>query len=146
MKNTKSADSLFSLTLILILAICSFLMLFYEASAYQKINDVNSEIDNTHLPYIYILNKLRSGNDIKCVDNEIIINRDKEEIHIYKYNDYLYELTTLSGADIDKAAGEKLFEIDDFKADILNEKVSISYEVSGTRKNLFYSLRGQNNE
>ena len=146
MKNTRNSDILFSLLLILVLAVCSFLLLFYSVNSYEKVNSGNEITDECHLPYMYLMNKLRSSSDIECKDSEIIITNENKETHIYLYEDGLYELTTLTGLDIDKNAGEKIFDMESFEVSNSDGKINITYVVNGTGKDLTYRIRGGSHE
>ena len=146
MRNTKFSNVILFLSLVLVLVVCSFLILYYEVSAYQKVNNDNERIDNAHFPAMYLSNKMRSAKGIEVEDNKLIIENDKTETVIYLYKDNLLELTTLKGYEIDEAAGEKLFSMDEFNVEKDNDMIQISYTVSDVNSNVVYKLRGEGNE
>ena len=146
MNNTRVADVLHYLSLILILTVCSFLVLFYEISAYSNVNDKNEAYDSTHLPLLYLQNKMRSANEVSCENNVLIITNGKLDTLIYLYDGNLLELTTLKDAEIDHKAGEKIFEMDSFEVKENEDKIYISYSVKGKEKETTFSLRSDKHE
>lgn len=141
MRNGRTSDILLSLTLILLLAICSFMVLFYEASGYKTMNDENQLSEDAHIPYSYLMNKMRRGKSISCEQDELIVVEEKSETHIYLMDGYLYELTSLIGSDIDRSAGDRIFVMDGFSVDDDGKTIKISYSVKGIEKRLVFSRR-----
>ena len=146
MKNSKVSDILYYLLLILLLCISSFLVLFYEASAYEKMNNVNETYDNCHLVSSYLSNKMRSGKNCKSEDNKLIIENDDLVTYIYLYDNNLYELTTLKNMDINLSSGEKIFRVDKFNTSNNDGKIIVNYTVDDKDSEVVYALRSGKHE
>lgn len=142
MNNSKVSDVLYYLLLILLLCISSFLVLFYETSAYENMNNINDTYDDNHLISSYLSNKMRSGKLCKCEDNKLVIENDELVTYIYINESNLYELTTLKGYSVDFNSGEKIFALDDFNVTNKEEKIFINYRVGDKNNEVVYSLRG----
>lgn len=142
MKNSKASNIVLFLSLVLVLVVCSFLVLFYEISSYQKIDSQNESVDNAHYPGMYLSNKMRGASGLRVEDNKLIIENEKTETFIYLYNGNLLELTTLKNYDIDESAGEKLFAMDDFNIIENNNLININYTVEGKQSNVVFKVRG----
>lgn len=146
MKNSKVSDILYYLLLILLLCISSFLVLFYEASAYENMNNVNETYDNCHLVSSYLGNKMRSGKNCMSEDNKLIIENDDLVTYIYLYDNNLYELTTLKNMDINLSSGEKIFRVDKFNTSSNEGKIIVNYTVDDKDSEVVYALRSGKHE
>ncbi|MDO4198728.1 MAG: DUF4860 domain-containing protein [Erysipelotrichaceae bacterium] len=143
MKKHNDLSRLFSMLLLLVLTVSVFMILLYEVNVYKNITSVNDVSDNDHIPYAYLVQRLRRAKTIGVNDDVLEIHEENSVTYIYLYEGYLRELTTLEGYQFDKTYGDKLFELNGFNVSNDDKTVKLEYtSVEGNTKNLTYSYRG----
>ena len=146
MKKTGGLSNLFSMVLLMMLTVSSFMIVLYQVNIYQTMKKENEITDKTHLPYAYLNQKLKKAEKIAIEDDVLVLTTDSIKTYIYLNEDSLMELTTLDNLSFNRQLGEKLFDVNKFKLNVENDCLNITYVVEDTEKNVFYSFRGLQHE
>ena len=146
MKKTGGLSNLFSMVLLMMLTVSSFMIVLYQVNIYQTMKKENEITDKTHLPYAYLNQKLKKAEKIAIEDDVLVLTTDSIKTYIYLNEDSLMELTTLDNLTFNRQLGEKLFDVNKFKLNVENDYLNITYVVEDTEKNVFYSFRGLQHE
>lgn len=146
MKNTGGLSNLFSMVLLMMLTVSSFMIVLYQVNIYQTMKKENEISDKTHLPFAYLNQKLKKAEKIDIEDDVLVLSTESIKTYIYLNEDSLMELTTLDNLSFNKQLGEKLFDVNKFKLNVENDCLNITYVVEDTEKNVFYSFRGLQHE
>ena len=146
MKKTGGLSNLFSMVLLMMLTVSSFMIVLYQVNIYQTMKKENEISDKTHLPYAYLNQKLKKAEKIDIEDDVLVLTTDSIKTYIYLNEDSLMELTTLDNLTFNRQLGEKLFDVSKFKLNVENDCLNITYVVEDTEKNVFYSFRGLQHE
>lgn len=87
-----------------------------------------NNIENTYrVAFDYIRNRVneaKSINDIKVMDNMLIIDNDDYDVVIY-HDDYLKEMMVKDYRDTEVLDGEKIVKIDDLKIEIKDNHIYV---------------------
>lgn len=146
MKKSGDLSSLFSMILLLVITVASFMVVLYQVNAFQIMEKENEKTNLEHLPYSYLSQRLRRATRIEVEDNTLIIVEGDMVSYIYLNEDNMMELTTLSSLSFDKSLGEKLFDMNDFNIDLKDKGMIIEYRVGDTCKVIEYAFRGTQHE
>ena len=146
MKKTGGLSDLFSMVLLMMLTVSSFMIVLYQVNIYQTMKKENEISDKTHLPYAYLNQKLKKAEKIAIEDDVLVLTTDSIKTYIYLNEDSLMELTTLDNLTFNRQLGEKLFDVKKFKLNVEKNYLNITYVVEDTEKNVFYSFRGLQHE
>ena len=146
MKKTGGLSNLFSMVLLMMLTVSSFMIVLYQVNIYQTMKKENEISDKTHLPYAYLNQKLKKAEKIAIEDDVLVLTTDSIKTYIYLNEDSLMELTTLDNLSFNRQLGEKLFDVNKFKLNVENDCLNITYVAEDTEKNVFYSFRGLQHE
>ncbi len=120
-----------TLSLFLLFAICSLLLISISASNYKGLLGDNNDNFNANTSLRYVSTKLHSYDmtnginietisGVKCIS---LTQSSENEIYntlIYYHNGYLYELYASKDFDFQPGNGEKLMKVNNFSFDILN--------------------------
>lgn len=146
MKKTDGLSNLFSMVLLMMLTVSSFMIVLYQVNIYQTMKKENEISDKTHLPFAYLNQKLKKAEKIDIEDDVLVLSTESIKTYIYLNEDSLMELTTLDNLSFNRQLGEKLFDVNKFKLNVENDCLNITYVVEDTEKNVFYSFRGLQHE
>ncbi len=146
MKKTGGLSNLFSMVLLMMLTVSSFMLVLYQINVYQTMCKENETVNNSHLPYAYLTQKLKTAERINVEDNTLVLSSGNINTYIYLNENSLMELTTLDGKSLNRTLGEKLFDMDKFEVNNDSRHLNVSYVVEGKEKNIIYSFRGLQHE
>lgn len=120
MKKNSIYELFLGLLLVCVFVLCSFYIILLGAKSYSDMVSGNN-IENTYrVAFDYIRNRVneaKSINDIKVMDNMLIIDNDDYDVVIY-HDDYLKEMMVKDYRDAEVLDGEKIVKIDDLKIEI----------------------------
>lgn len=146
MKKSGSLSNLFSMILLMMLTVSSFMVVLYQINVYQTMRKENEMVNKAHLPYAYLNQKLKTAEKINVEDDTLVLSSGNIKTYIYLNDNSLMELTTLEGKSLNRTLGEKLFDMDEFKVSDDNSHLIVSYVVEGKEKSIIYSFRGLQHE
>ena len=128
MKKNSIYELFLGLLLVCVFVLCSFYIILLGAKSYSYMVSGNN-IENTYrVAFDYIRNRVneaKSINDIKVMDNMLIIDNDDYDVVIY-HDDYLKEMMVKDYEDIEVLDGEKIVKIDDLKIDIRDNHIYVN--------------------
>ena len=128
MKKNSIYELFLGLLLVCVFVLCSFYIILLGAKSYSDMVSGNN-IENTYrVAFDYIRNRVneaKSINDIKVMDNILIIDNDDYDVVIY-HDDYLKEMMVKDYEDIEVLDGEKIVKIDDLKIDIRDNHIYVN--------------------
>ena len=128
MKKNSIYELFLGLLLVCVFVLCSFYIILLGAKSYSDMVSGNN-IENTYrVAFDYIRNRVneaKSINDIKVMDNMLIIDNDDYDVVIY-HDDYLKEMMVKDYEDIEVLDGEKIVKIDDLKIDIRDNHIYVN--------------------
>ena len=127
MKKNSIYELFLGLLLICVFVLCSFYIILLGAKSYSDMVSGNN-IENTYrVAFDYIRNRVneaKSINDIKVMDDMLIIDNDDYDVVIY-HDDYLKETMVKDYEDIEVLDGEKIVKIDDLKIEIKDNHIYV---------------------
>lgn len=127
MKKNSIYELFLGLLLVCVFVLCSFYIILLGAKSYSDMVSGNN-IENTYrVAFDYIRNRIneaKSINDIKVMDNMLIIDNDDYDVVIY-HDDYLKEMMVKDYRDTDVLDGEKIVKIDDLKIEIKDNHIYV---------------------
>ena len=127
MKKNSIYELFLGLLLICVFVLCSFYIILLGAKSYSDMVSGNN-IENTYrVAFDYIRNRVneaKSINDIKVMDNMLIIDNDDYDVVIY-HDDYLKEMMVKDYRDAEVLDGEKIVKIDDLKIEIKDNHIYV---------------------
>lgn len=127
MKKNSIYELFLGLLLVCVFVLCSFYIILLGAKSYSDMVSGNN-IENTYrVAFDYIRNRVneaKSINDIKVMDNMLIIDNDDYDVVIY-HDDYLKEMMVKDYRDTDVLDGEKIVKIDDLKIEIKDNHIYV---------------------
>lgn len=127
MKKNSIYELFLGLLLVCVFVLCSFYIILLGAKSYSDMVSGNN-IENTYrVAFDYIRNRVneaKSINDIKVMDNMLIIDNDDYDVVIY-HDDYLKEMMVKDYRDIEVLDGEKIVKIDDLKIEIKDNHIYV---------------------
>ena len=127
MKKNSIYELFLGLLLVCVFVLCSFYIILLGAKSYSDMVSGNN-IENTYrVAFDYIRNRVneaKSINDIKVMDNMLIIDNDDYDVVIYHY-DYLKEMMVKDYRDTEVLDGEKIVKIDDLKIEIKDNHIYV---------------------
>ena len=127
MKKNSIYELFLGLLLICVFVLCSFYIILLGAKSYSDMVSGNN-IENTYrVAFDYIRNRVneaKSINDIKVMDNMLIIDNDDYDVVIY-HDDYLKEMMVKDYRDTEVLDGEKIVKIDDLKIEIKDNHIYV---------------------
>ena len=127
MKKNSIYELFLGLLLVCVFVLCSFYIILLGAKSYSDMVSGNN-IENTYrVAFDYIRNRVneaKSINDIKVVDNMLIIDNDDYDVVIY-HDDYLKEMMVKDYRDTEVLDGEKIVKIDDLKIEIKDNHIYV---------------------
>lgn len=127
-------NTVVSMLLLLIFAVCMMLIIGSAAGSYSRINK-NYETSFTASASIrYISNKIKSAERIEISENRMILQSGRAVNLIYFSNGGLYEKTVVEGSEYDFSGGEKLFGINSVEISEKDDFYKISVTVGGETK------------
>lgn len=140
--NKHMMDILFVLSLFLVFAVCSIVLIILGADVYQKqVNHMENNYES-RTSIAYLFEKIRQNDSINSIsidtkgESEALklitnINDTDYAIWLYEYDGFLYELFTRAEIDLSPEAGQKILEISTLNFDQIS---STLYNVSFTNK------------
>ncbi|MDD6004521.1 MAG: DUF4860 domain-containing protein [Firmicutes bacterium] len=127
MKKNSIYELFLGLLLVCVFVLCSFYIILLGAKSYSDMVSGNN-IENTYrVAFDYIRNRVneaKSINDIKVMDNMLIIDNDDYDVVIY-HDDYLKEMMVKDYRDTEVLDGEKIVKIDDLKIEIKDNHIYV---------------------
>ena len=127
MKKNSIYELFLGLLLVCVFVLCSFYIILLGAKSYSDMVSGNN-IENTYrVAFDYIRNRIneaKSINDIKVMDNMLIIDNDDYDVVIY-HDDYLKEMMVKDYRDTDVLDGEKIVKIDNLKIEIKDNHIYV---------------------
>ena len=127
MKKNSIYELFLGLLLVCVFVLCSFYIILLGAKSYSDMVSGNN-IENTYrVAFDYIRNRVneaKSINDIKVMDNMLIIDNDDYDVVIY-HDDYLKEMMVKDSRDTEVLDGEKIVKIDDLKIEIKDNHIYV---------------------
>lgn len=127
MKKNSIYELFLGLLLVCVFVLCSFYIILLGAKSYSDMVSGNN-IENTYrVAFDYIRNRVneaKSINDIKVMDNMLIIDNDDYDVVIY-HDDYLKEMMVKDYRDAEVLDGEKIVKIDDLKIEIKDNHIYV---------------------
>ena len=127
MKKNSIYELFIGLLLVCAFVLCSFYIILLGAKSYSDMVSGNN-IENTYrVAFDYIRNRVneaKSINDIKVMDNMLIIDNDDYDVVIY-HDDYLKEMMVKDYRDTEVLDGEKIVKIDDLKIEIKDNHIYV---------------------
>lgn len=127
MKKNSIYELFLGLLLVCVFVLCSFYIILLGAKSYSDMVSGNN-IENTYrVAFDYIRNRVneaKSINDIKVMDNILIIDNDDYDVVIY-HDDYLKEMMVKDYRDTEVLDGEKIVKIDDLKIEIKDNHIYV---------------------
>ncbi len=121
-------NTMASMLLFLVFAICMLVIIGSAAGTYSRINKSYDTTYGSAASIRYISNKIRSADSCELIDggNGVVLNSGNMVTVVYQLGGGLYEKNIANGGDTSPSGGELIFEID--KMDI-QEHDSL-YEIS----------------
>lgn len=127
MKKNSIYELFLGLLLVCVFVLCSFYIILLGAKSYSDMVSGNN-IENTYrVAFDYIRNRVneaKSINDIKVMDNMLIIDNDDYDVVIY-HDNYLKEMMVKDYRDTEVLDGEKIVKIDDLKIEIKDNHIYV---------------------
>ena len=127
MKKNSIYELFLGLLLVCVFVLCSFYIILLGAKSYSDMVSGNN-IENTYrVAFDYIRNRVneaKSINDIKVMDNMLIIDNDDYDVVIY-HDDYLKEMMVKDYRDTEVLDCEKIVKIDDLKIEIKDNHIYV---------------------
>ncbi|MDY3092426.1 MAG: DUF4860 domain-containing protein, partial [Erysipelotrichaceae bacterium] len=127
MKKNSIYELFLGLLLVCVFVLCSFYIILLGAKSYSDMVSGNN-IENTYrVAFDYIRNRIneaKSIDDIKVMDNMLIIDNDDYDVVIY-HDDYLKEMMVKDYRDTEVLDGEKIVKIDDLKIEIKDNHIYV---------------------
>ena len=127
MKKNSIYELFLGLLLVCVFVLCSFYIILLGAKSYSDMVSGNN-IENTYrVAFDYIRNRVneaKSINDIKVMDDMLIIDNDDYDVVIY-HDDYLKEMMVKDYRDTEVLDGEKIVKIDDLKIEIKDNHIYV---------------------
>lgn len=127
MKKNSIYELFLGLLLVCVFVLCSFYIILLGAKSYSDMVSGNN-IENTYrVAFDYIRNRVneaKSINDIKVMDNMLIIDNDDYDVVIY-HDDYLKEMMVKDYRDTEVLDGEKIVKIDNLKIEIKDNHIYV---------------------
>lgn len=127
MKKNSIYELFLGLLLVCVFVLCSFYIILLGAKSYSDMVSGNN-IENTYrVAFDYIRNRVneaKSINNIKVMDNMLIIDNDDYDVVIY-HDDYLKEMMVKDYRDTEVLDGEKIVKIDDLKIEIKDNHIYV---------------------
>lgn len=110
--------------------------LLFDLNVYSKLNNSKNISEDLHLPYSYVLTKLRNSNDVIVEDNRIYLNDEGVKTCIYFYDGYLWEISYYDGFKFKETDGERICQADEFEVSEIDKKIVMEYSFKGINKKL----------
>lgn len=127
MKKNSIYELFLGLLLVCVFVLCSFYIILLGAKSYSDMVSGNN-IENTYrVAFDYIRNRIneaKSIDDIKVMDDMLIIDNDDYDVVIY-HDDYLKEMMVKDYRDTEVLDGEKIVKIDDLKIEIKDNHIYV---------------------
>lgn len=140
--NKHMIDILFVLSLFLVFAVCSVVLIILGADVYQKqVNHMENNYES-RTSIAYLFEKVRQNDEINSIsldtkgESDALmlttnINGTDYAIWLYEYEGFLYELFTRADLDLAPDAGQKILEITNLNFEQISSNL---FNVSFTNK------------
>ena len=146
----KQIHTFFSLSLLLVFVLCSFLLLMIQIKGYSSMIDRNKEVEESHTPKSYLFNKLKFYDkaEIQSIQNQevLVLSNDVNKTVLYAYQNSLCECSVQDLNTFDFSIGNKLFSCDSLSFEKKNGQITIYYQIDGKSNSVSFNLRGEQYE
>lgn len=133
---TRNLNSFYSMVMLSMFIFMLMAGLLFDLNIYHLLDNDKNSSDDSHLPYAYILTRLRNSSNVAVENNRIYLEDEGIRTCIYFYDEYLWEITYYDGFLFSEKDGEKICRIDDFTVMNKNGQIQVDYSVNGIKKKL----------